>query len=367
MFPPNGAYLKRIMQWCSYCNRDSILKLKDKGELLKMFKLVTDRQELIEDKSDMFGIFARNPSMVTILPGLESTFKRFLTKVENLVPKTTPESTVKQKTTKSTMRNEFSTTNVSEKKKKDEKTPPTAMDLVKRLTTWCCDKLVVLGRTDINKDDVHGSFCIVHKGDRKYEFTCQLKSCREVFVLAFSNNTVKMSNVQRHIQKCWLNNSEGKPIFTPLQSRATPSSNIFTSFQQSKKRVGESSSVDSKRTKNDEGVEERVTLHQDVDAYDHHMNRPPPPDDMIDFDSSGTTPTTVIGTATVTAPTTVIGTATVTAPTTLIGTATVTAPTMVIGTTTGTTPATETQTTLTASKNLLQPAGHQDLNGVSGL
>ena len=53
-----------------------------------MFKFVIDRQELVDDKKSMFGIFTKNSSLLTILvPGLKPVLKRFIAKVEDIIPK----------------------------------------------------------------------------------------------------------------------------------------------------------------------------------------------------------------------------------------------------------------------------------------
>ena len=80
-FPSNGNYLKNIIQFNGYFCRESILKLKDQNEVSEMFRFVIDRQELVDDKKSMFGIFAKNPSLLTVLPGLEPVLKRFIANV----------------------------------------------------------------------------------------------------------------------------------------------------------------------------------------------------------------------------------------------------------------------------------------------
>ena len=52
-----------------------------------MFEYVADRSKLVQDKTTMFGVFELGPSLLAIHPGLKPTFKRFIAKVENLVPK----------------------------------------------------------------------------------------------------------------------------------------------------------------------------------------------------------------------------------------------------------------------------------------
>ena len=71
----------------------------------------------------------------------------------------------------------------------------------------------------------------------------------------------------------WKNGAfKSKVIFLSTYS-AAPSSETF--FSQQKKRNGESNV-------NSNSKNESVTLHQDVDASDHHMNRDPPPANMVD-------------------------------------------------------------------------------------
>ena len=66
------------------------MKLKNREEIKKMFQFVIDNQELIENKDSYFGVFARNPKLLYVLPGLEQIFKTFISEVEALVPKRSP-------------------------------------------------------------------------------------------------------------------------------------------------------------------------------------------------------------------------------------------------------------------------------------
>ena len=92
LIPSYGKYIENIMKFAGYVNRESILRLKCDKEVSLMFKYVADRSK---DKEAMFGIFELDPSLLAISPGLKPTFKRFISKVENLVPNRSKERPTK--------------------------------------------------------------------------------------------------------------------------------------------------------------------------------------------------------------------------------------------------------------------------------
>ena len=61
IFPPNGMYLKNIMEFCGYQSREAIICLKHPDEVTKMFDFVKEMTDVIDDKPAMFGIFASKP------------------------------------------------------------------------------------------------------------------------------------------------------------------------------------------------------------------------------------------------------------------------------------------------------------------
>ena len=87
LYPSNRKYIANIMKFAGYVNRESILRLKCDGDITSMLKYVADRSKLVKDKEAMFGEFELYPSLLAIHPGLKPTFNRFITIVENLVPK----------------------------------------------------------------------------------------------------------------------------------------------------------------------------------------------------------------------------------------------------------------------------------------
>lgn len=71
IFPPQGTYVKKIMKFSGYETIDSVLKLKSKDEIEKMFSFVKTMADVVEEKDAMFGIFSKCPEKVMLLPGLE--------------------------------------------------------------------------------------------------------------------------------------------------------------------------------------------------------------------------------------------------------------------------------------------------------
>ena len=92
IFPSHGEYIANILKFCGYQSRETIVKLRDKDEVKKMFTFAATYCDLIDknNRRKTFGIFARNPQTVTVLPGLKPVLKRFITAVENLIPKKSP-------------------------------------------------------------------------------------------------------------------------------------------------------------------------------------------------------------------------------------------------------------------------------------
>ena len=77
IIPPRGLYLKNIMKFSGYDRRESILKLKSKDEIGKMFDFAKSMCDLVDNKDSLFGIFSRNRDKVMIMPGLEVSYEYF--------------------------------------------------------------------------------------------------------------------------------------------------------------------------------------------------------------------------------------------------------------------------------------------------
>ena len=71
IFPSQGTYVKKIMKFSGYETIDSVLKLKSKDEIEKMFSFVKTMADVVEEKDAMLGIFSKCPEKVMLLPGLE--------------------------------------------------------------------------------------------------------------------------------------------------------------------------------------------------------------------------------------------------------------------------------------------------------
>ena len=184
------------MQFCGYYNRVSILRLKDKSEVSKMFKFVIDRQELVEDKKPMFGIFATNPSLLTVLPGLKPILKRFIGKVEDLVPK--KQSSTTRSSEKMSSKKVHSSSSSSSSVSKA--TIPTAEDLGGRYIKWAKKQVENLNK-DIDPEELRKSFKIQSTTNNSFVFICLQAKCHEKLMLHFVDRTssVNMSNIHRHI------------------------------------------------------------------------------------------------------------------------------------------------------------------------
>ena len=185
-----------------------------------MFKFVSDSQELVEDKKSMFGIYAPNVKLLAISPGLKTTFKHFITKVEELIPNLSkrakrtalrdPESSSKSKA--KTIR---STSGESLSK---EVKLTTVKDLEQRLLTWI-SKEVVKRNKDVSEEEHRKSFELKATGSNSFLFTCLQSNCREPCVLRYADksSSVNMYNAHRHItQSCWLRPNKKPNFSTPV-------------------------------------------------------------------------------------------------------------------------------------------------------
>ena len=207
------------MKFSGYINRASILRLKCEKEVDLMFKFVADRQELVEDKKSMFGIYAPNVKLLAISPGLKTTFKHFIVKVEELIPNLSkrakrtalsdPESSSKSKA------NTIRSTSGESLSKEVKLT--TVKDLEQRLLKWI-SKEVVKRNKDVSEEEQRKSFKLKATGSNSFLFTCLQSNCREPCVLRYADksSSVNMYNAHRHItQSCWLRPNK-KPIFRHL-------------------------------------------------------------------------------------------------------------------------------------------------------
>lgn len=199
-----------------------------------MFKFVIDRQELVDDKKSMFGIFTKNPSLLTILPGLEPVLKRFIGKVEDIIPKKSigTRSSEKMSVRKREQPNSSSSSNTSNALNTEI---PTVEDLEERFMKWA-KKQVQTKNKDIDDEELRKSFKIKATSNKSFEFTCLQVNCYLPFVLKYldksedTNRTSKinMGNIHRHITStCWL--SEKKSTLKFKSSSSAKSTNFFKS------------------------------------------------------------------------------------------------------------------------------------------
>ena len=57
--PPCGQYLENIMQVCGYARKESIITLKEKHEMDKMFAFVKSMSDVIEEKQAVLGVVSK--------------------------------------------------------------------------------------------------------------------------------------------------------------------------------------------------------------------------------------------------------------------------------------------------------------------
>ena len=89
IFPAHGQYIVQLLKLGGYQSRETIVKLKDPAETKKMLSFAANHSFLLDEGElkQTFGLFAKEPKSVMILPGLEGVFQRFIKTVENIIPK----------------------------------------------------------------------------------------------------------------------------------------------------------------------------------------------------------------------------------------------------------------------------------------
>ncbi|CAB4013594.1 Hypothetical predicted protein, partial [Paramuricea clavata] len=203
MFPSKGTYLKNIIKFSGYETIDSVLKLKSKDEIEKMFLFVKTMADIVEEKDAMFGIFSKCPEKVMLLPGLEPVLTKFLDAVEKLKSEKSSKKIPKDSAKKITMT------------KPTSSCPPLSVsEIHKRMLNWihnqpeAKEKLAQVGLKPVD------SFKITElKDSRDCHYVC--KVCQVKIALPTTNKgAVSISNAQRHVTKrCWLNpNRSYSPI-----------------------------------------------------------------------------------------------------------------------------------------------------------
>ena len=199
MFPERDSFIPNIMKFCGYLNRYTIVKLKNSAEIQKMFDYVVSKAELVEDKKAMFGIFARNPSLLSIPPGTQDILERFLDKVDGLLPKPSKSKSKLQKAARSK-----DTPNTTQK---ENVKPTTTVDTLKeRLEKWLADGLPKLPSINMTVDQVMGTFTLTENPNGGFTWRCQDKShLPQILQKSKETGKVTISNATRHLKKsCWM-------------------------------------------------------------------------------------------------------------------------------------------------------------------
>ena len=228
IFPSHGSYLVHILKFCGYQSRETILKLKDEKEVAKMFEFAAQHHDLLdqEEKILTFGIFARKPTAVSILPGLTPVFRRFIKEVEDLVPK--PKQSASKFFQKSTSSPSSSLPAAASKSSANKEV--TIESITARMENWLDKEKKKNPHFSTSVEDVMKKCLISITENGQFRFKCKQQGCSEVFMLTISSGFCNLSNVQRHITKsCWLS-SKTKAQKASTLSNSKTQSKIQTSL-----------------------------------------------------------------------------------------------------------------------------------------
>ena len=180
VFPPNGSYIRHLLEFCGYQSRNSILQLRNAVEFNSMIDFAKQMHSAIslDERRKIFGIFCDSPEKLCILPGLKETFKSFLAMVEG---KTTSSSKSQGKTAKK---------KVIQEKRESNSPYMTVEKLSVQMDNWC------------KKRDYNGErrFEII-TSHNKFSANCLVCNTPPIDLIGNS-----LCNFQKHIREtCWLN------------------------------------------------------------------------------------------------------------------------------------------------------------------
>ena len=70
--------------YCGCETYESVVNLKQGGEIENAFFFVKDNIDIFDNKEEFIGIFINNPDKLKVLPGLKHVLEKFINSVENL-------------------------------------------------------------------------------------------------------------------------------------------------------------------------------------------------------------------------------------------------------------------------------------------
>lgn len=233
IFPSHGKYIKEMMIFCGYQSRESILKLKDNEEVQKMLKFTIQNEAVLEgdERKKVFGMFYKQPNLLSIKPGLEPVFKRFISQVENLIKPVGRERNTVEPTCST------KTKNVIPKGPK-----PTPDELMERVRKWLIKESSKPLNRSLTEDNVENFGSMTDSG-HSFKFKCNKVGCKLTFPVPYceSRNEFKLSNIYRHIKSCIFGTKrkESSSIQKSLCFTKSPSN-----FFESKKKMSSSNLID---------------------------------------------------------------------------------------------------------------------------
>ena len=297
VFPENGKYLKKILDYGGYSTRKSLESLEKEGEVAKLFEFVRDISEDIDDeeeRKELLGVFHKNPKKLQILPGLFEVFQSFISnnkrgKIDGRKSRSSQPVFSKSPPPVNTSAGDI-----------DESV--TTSSLTEQLEEWVSSKFeenhLQERLQNCLKDQFKETFSLdVSKKE------CICLCCKQCLLMPkkiyAGKIKLSISNITRHMKNCWLDSSfqlkknkvTGKqismksfikktsdqvdvedqlmPTFVDLTNDPTPLASNASTLVDFEKNAGSS-----KRIKLESQIRQITNLRQDVDNKSKNLHQP---------------------------------------------------------------------------------------------
>ena len=205
IFPENGKYLKKILDFGGYSTRKSLESLEKEGEVEKLFEFIRDIAEDIDDeeeRKELLGVFHKNPKKLKILPGLADIFQRFIANNK-------PEKIDGRKSSSSQPVFSKSVPPVN-KSAGDIDESVTSSSLTEQLEEWVSYKFEENHLQERLQNCLKEQFKDTFSLDvSKKECICLC--CKQTLMMPKKNYSGKIklsiTNITRHLKNCWLDST----------------------------------------------------------------------------------------------------------------------------------------------------------------
>ena len=164
----------------------------------------------------MFGIFMKNPSLLKILPGVMPGFKRFLKKVDDLLPKedgNKPSSKRRKSVKLQDLSESDLTISNSESGTKSQVVEKelTVKDMMERFEKWFKKELPSRSpKTSVQ--DAMNRFTLKKNPNSSYTFKCI--HCDVICNIAYAGTKTTISSATKHLKLCWLSSNKKVKVKT---------------------------------------------------------------------------------------------------------------------------------------------------------